>query len=304
MFIHLNSKPIPKEKKNILLLGSSGFIGTAVYNRLKPHFNVISAGRKNQECFVDLNIGLEEDVLLHEFTTLIHCAGVTDEEIEKNPEMAWKRTTHVLPNMLKCLQHHGLKQIIYISTAHVYGLLDRAINENSEVDPQKDYALIHYATEQIIKRTGLDVIILRPSTIYGISKYFNAFSRHNLIPYAFADMAIKKRKIVIKTTGEQLLNFVDIDQIAEHIYYFLEKGALSGHHCYNEAGLRHLSVLEYARIVQKSAGEPCDIIIGDSIVGGERFHYSSSLEPIAITTIDEDVKNTIELIRQGGTVNG
>jgi len=293
---------MPDDKQKILLLGSSGFIGSAVYNRLKDKHLVYTAGRnKEQDIFLDLNLNCADSIKDYKFSVLIHCAGVINEEIADNPDNAWKRTAIQLPFLLEQLKKGGLKQIIYISTAHVYGVLNGVITEDTRVDPRSQYALAHYVTEQIIKNTACDVIVLRPSTVYDISRNFRSFSRFGLIPYMFAEMASKNQNIVLSSTGLQKLNFVDVEQISYHIEEFIDKKEnYKGFHCFNEAGEQHITVLEYAGMVKRCYETitdcVCKLTTGNIIVAGENFTYKSALNSVTNISVEDDIMETIKII--------
>ena len=69
---------------NIILLGKSGLIGSAIYKKLTGNgHDVTSLGRSNCDYYLDLNNFSMESIDLNT-KVLIYCAGVTDEEIKNN----------------------------------------------------------------------------------------------------------------------------------------------------------------------------------------------------------------------------
>ena len=50
-------------------------------------------------------------------------------------------------NLLEALNLTNLKNFVYISTFHVYGLTEGDIDENTELNPKNDYALTHLFAE-------------------------------------------------------------------------------------------------------------------------------------------------------------
>jgi UDP-glucose 4-epimerase len=297
-------------KQKVLLLGASGFIGSAVLAQLRQTHDVITAGRRqgSHDIFLDLNQDSSGSIAGQGFSALVHCAGVTNEEMGRDAEGAWRRTTVLLPALIEGLIEGGLRSIIYISTAHVYGKLDGTVTEATRPDPRGNYAMAHYVTEQVVRASACGSVILRPSTVYGIAAHFGSFSRYSLIPYAFPYMAVHEQKIALSSTGAQVMNFVDVGQIARHVARFMSDPPGTGTHCYNEAGERHMSVLEYADIVGRRyrmvTGNPCGVEAGSALSGGMSFRYESSLAHDAGVSVEEDATETIKRIIREGEQDG
>ena len=293
----------------ILMSGASGFIGSYIYESIKSEFDVTTIGRKkSSNIYLDLESLNDEPVLEDSFKTdvYIHCAGVIDEEFKYNEDKPWNKVLIGIPKLLNMLVSKNVKKLIYISTMHVYGKTDKHINEATCADPISDYAIAHFVTEQIFKRTGVETVILRPSTVYGLSRNFNNFKRESLIQYDFPKQIITNNSIKLNTSGEQKLNFVDIDVLAQAVKIELKRKKKCINKVVNIAGGIEISVKDYAYIVKNTyesiVGEKSEIIINDSKrVGNDKFHYETSCPIKTDLSIEDDVSFVLKtLIAKGG----
>jgi UDP-glucose 4-epimerase len=196
----------------IIMTGKSGLIGSAIYGRLVTEgHRVVSIGRREADHEMDLNrfAPLRSESSCDVF---IHCAGITDEEIRKEKMQAIRRGTAETAALLDWAASLNPRKIVYISTAHVYGELNREINEDSAATPVSLYATLHLFCEQYIRLLGIHHLILRPLTVFG--KIGKRFDRWGLIPFSFPRSLALENRIVINTHGRQFRNFVSTDTIA------------------------------------------------------------------------------------------
>lgn len=238
-------------KKKVLLTGGYGFVGSAVNRALSTEYDVITIGR-NPKCDIKLDLCAIPDglVLQDNYYAFVHCAGAIDEEFKLDFQGAWHRTVYGTSKLIDIVQKARVERLVDISTAHVYGKQIGRIDEESQVDPISDYALAHFIVEQKFKHSGKNTLVLRPSTIYGISSYMEQYSRHNLIPYAFVRDMLEHKCINIHTSGDQQLNFVHVDAIGMLIKKYLDQNEIkTSCQAINVAGHEHLSVVNYANMV-------------------------------------------------------
>src|SRR5689334_20539992 len=138
----------------ILISGSTGLIGAAVAARLAAVGDIATLGRR-PTCTLIADLADPAAVLgldLSGFDALIPCAGVVDEDFAANPERAFRQATLGAARLVDRAVAGGVKRLAYISSAHVYGPLVGVIDEATPPNPMSDYAIAHYATEQIFRR--------------------------------------------------------------------------------------------------------------------------------------------------------
>lgn len=106
----------------VLLAGSTGLIGAAVAERLRPHHSLHTLGRQASlvDEIVDLPDPVQTDQLrLPPVDCLVHCAGVIDEDFKADPMAAYRRATLGAEALLNTAVKSGSRRFIYVSSTHV-----------------------------------------------------------------------------------------------------------------------------------------------------------------------------------------
>jgi UDP-glucose 4-epimerase len=192
----------------------------------------------------------------------VHAAGVTDEDFAE-PRRAWRKALSGTDGLLRMAE--GVRHLAYISTAHVYGPLEGAIDESAAPDPRSDYALAHFAAERRFRRAGRSsgarVLIARPCAVYGMPPSLERFARWSLIPFDFPRAALRG-EIVLRSSGEQRRNFVSAEGVANLVGWWLGSD-LAGATVANAPGPSEMSVYDFARlcarIVTGETGRACEV---------------------------------------------
>jgi len=237
----------------IALSGASGLIGGSVYKRLVVAKEVVRIGRRGN-CAIQADFSRPESVTtvdLRGCDAVVYCAGVVDEDFKVDPAAAYVQSTLGLSTLVQRTLACGVRCFVYFSTAHVYGSLTGHISEETAVNPLSDYAIAHYAAEQIIRRhasnTDLKALVLRPNAVFGTPAYMGTFDRWSLIPFSFPLAAVYKQRIVLRSSGEQRRNFISTDDLAFYVEKFLESEDQFGSFTIvNPVGPETLSIHEFA----------------------------------------------------------
>ena len=255
---------------NILISGTSGFIGGHISQSLRDMYNTNSIGR-SRDTHIKADFGSIESTRaldLKDYDAFIHCAGVIDEDFKENPEGAFQRSTHNFSLLLDKVVKAEIKVVVYFSTAHVYGQLKGVVREDSPVNPLSDYAIAHFAAEQILQRYtvkyGIKALIIRPMAVYGIPQSMSTFKRWHLIPYSFLLESIYNKRIELQTSGSQERNFVSIKDISAYVRTYLEQlDVFDTFTILNPIGNDTLSVYDFAikcsNVYNKLTGNECEI---------------------------------------------
>lgn len=213
----------------VLITGANGFIGSYLANFfLQEGYNVIATSRqfhastktllKNAQLIeLDVlntdqlqNISVQADIIIHTATAndIISRDGI------KGIELSAIGTKNILDLAVK----NKIPKCIVFSTLQVYGTeLTGEISETSPLHFQNDYGINHlYAemyAEQYHRKGKIKCAIARPSNVYGkiISQSFNRWS---LIPGCFCKEAMESSTITIKSSGLQMRNFVNLQNLA------------------------------------------------------------------------------------------
>jgi UDP-glucose 4-epimerase len=233
------------------VVGADGLIGTALAQRLRLHAEVLAIGRRSAP---DLRCDLIDPssvaaLDLSGLDALIHCAGVVDEDFT-DPAAAFRKATAGAAALFERAVAGGVRRVAYISSAHVYGPLAGRIDEAVSPDPRSDYAIAHFATEQILKRTAdaFDVCAtFRPCAVFGLPVSVAGFRRWSLIPFAFPRAAISEGRIDLTSDGTQSRNFIAADDVAAAVTCWLSADA-AGYGVFNPVGRSTLTVWDFARL--------------------------------------------------------
>ena len=201
---------------NILLTGSSGFIGSEIKKKLK-HFklNVIDYDIAQGQDILNL---LQRRQVIEEqkIDIVLHTAAEANLYIMEETEGA-RRGVNVnvlgTANVADVCASKNIK-LIYASTMCVYGDTKITKEEDTCIPvPQELYAYTKLAGEEIIKgyskNFNMEYIILRFATVYGPTQ------RKELATSIFTSQAKANKEVTVHGTGKQTRTLTHIEDIAE-----------------------------------------------------------------------------------------
>lgn len=199
----------------LLITGGAGFIGGHIAHFLVKkgveiaiYDNLSTGRRKNLIPGIPFfNRDLENAQDLYEclsqgnFDGVIHLASSIDpEESLSNPYKFYHNNTFNTLTLLDCCRRAGVNNIIYSSTAAVYGVSEDAIvDEHAPLSPLSAYGTSKAMSETILKdfavAYGMNYVILRYFNVVGIDPEFDvgySDQSRNLIKTA-CEVALGKR---------------------------------------------------------------------------------------------------------------
>ena len=169
--------------RRVLVTGGTGFTGSHLVKRLlrTGHHVVV----------LDKSKGLEFDELVQEGAE-VHLGSVTNPELVRGladgaeivfhlaaafreinvpDSIYWDVNVEGTRNVMEAAKRQGVAKVVYCSTQGVHGNVKISPgDENSPIAPADTYQLTKYEGEKIAQEyvlSGLDVVILRPTAIYG-----------------------------------------------------------------------------------------------------------------------------------------
>jgi nucleoside-diphosphate-sugar epimerase len=169
----------------ILLTGATGFIGQALsIELLNQGFNLTVALRKKNNLFSDnvnqvvvgnLSSNTDWGQILEKVDCVVHLAGkahVIDKSKESILDEFKKINTDLTLSLAKQSAESGVKRLVFLSSIGVNGNQNnKPFTEDDIPNPQEPYAISKYEAEQglskISKKSGLEVVIIRPPLVYG-----------------------------------------------------------------------------------------------------------------------------------------
>lgn len=277
---------------NILLTGSSGFLGKYLTEELINYHNLFTLSRKNStyNCQLDSEIPHFE----HCFDLVIHSAGkahIVPNTIDEMDEF-YKNNVDGTRNLLAGILKVGIpRQFVFISSVSVYGLINgENIDESAPLLANDPYGKSKIMAEEIIKKwceeNNVVYTILRLPLVVGANPLGNLRLMIN---------AISKGYYFNIDGGKSKKSMVLASDVAKFILLASQKGGI-----YNLTDGYHPSFYELSRYISKKLGKsnvlniPFTIAKFISIVGDKIWSScpinSNKLVKITSTLTFDDTK--------------
>jgi nucleoside-diphosphate-sugar epimerase len=201
-----------------------------------------------------LDAGLQE--IVRQVDAVIHLAAITDaagsyDKKDLIEKINIEGTVHVAK---ACLRHR--RKLFFPSTTSVYGSQSDKVDEEcpeSELRPQSPYAESKIESEKmllLLKREGLEFIICRFGTIYGVSK---GMRFHTAVNKFCWQAAAGQPLTVWKTAYEQKRPYLDLGDAVSAVKFILKRGLFDGE-VYNVVTENHTvkDIVELLRNIKPS----------------------------------------------------
>jgi len=221
-------------KERLLITGGLGNLGSwlSEYFSSKYDLFILSKSAKNQlSCSYSLikadiaNIDELKSKLNFEFDYCIHAASYNESFHENYAEKALKINALGTRNLVEVLKDTKIKNFIYLSTYHVYGISSGLINEDTELSPRNDYASTHlfaeYYLKQFLNTHNFQSVILRLTNCYGAPKNINS-TKWYLVLNDLTRSAFEKSVITLTGNGEELRDLIWIGDVCKAIEKLLD----------------------------------------------------------------------------------
>ncbi|KQA23096.1 UDP-glucose 4-epimerase [Vibrio metoecus] len=224
----------------ILITGSNGFLGSHIVERIKGKpLILLDRGTVNKHpmCpFFQCEINSYHDYMkaLQGCQTIIHCAArvhIMDDN-EADPLTLYREVnTTGTVNLAKQAIDSGVKRFIFISSIKVKwrGYISRQPiqKQRNNHAPEDDYGLSKSEAEKqlvaLAKDSGMEVVIIRPTIVYGPGVKANFASLMNLvskgIPLPFGSITQNKRSLVsINNLVDLIVTCIDHPKAANQVF--------------------------------------------------------------------------------------
>ena len=271
-------------KQRILITGGLGYLGGRIANFLNgfPKTNIILGTRRKfseipdwAKSFQITNLNLCDtssisDAIVN-LDTVIHLAGLDEQNSFRDIEAAWKINALGTQSLLSVANDKGIQKFIYFSTFHVYGDCEGTITEETPAQPYHPYASTHRAAEDIVRfyqhYKNINTLTLRLSNAFGCPMD-TEINRWALVFNDLCRQAMTSRKMIINSSGKQYRNFISLHDVCAAIEHFLYAIPDQwGDGLYNLGGDNCLSIIEVAEIIAKvyksKYGESIPVQIND-----------------------------------------
>jgi nucleoside-diphosphate-sugar epimerase len=267
-------------RKKILVTGGSGYKGNVLISKLiKNNYSVINVdknlfGRNTQKSKFLKNYSLDildfNKVNIKGVVACIHLASIANDPMaDIDAGLSWDTSALGTKILVDHLIKNKVKKIIYASSGSVYGIKkEKRVTENLSLEPISTYNKVKMVTERLLMsyKDSINVIIVRPATVCGVSKRMRLDVAVNALTY----QALKNKKIKV-FGGKQKRPNIHIDDITNLYLFFLKKKINYG--IFN-AGFENLSIIDIAKKISKLI--PSKIIIKKNNNDPRSYNLDSS----------------------------
>lgn len=155
----------------VVILGASGFLGKALAPVLMEKAVVEVHGFSSAQIDLTKRKNLEQLNSIVNANSIIIFLSVITPDRQDGKEAA-EKNIQMVSNVAEYLSQHPVKKCVYSSSSAVYGNLSGdAIDENTQISLETDYARSKWEGEQILQQVtdslGIELVILRPVAIFG-----------------------------------------------------------------------------------------------------------------------------------------
>ncbi len=300
----------------IIITGGAGFIGSAIVPTLKndgndiyvidnlsfgnrqfidiPDSHFFLADIRDKARIMEIFENIRPDAVIH--LAAIHFIPYCNQHPYEAADINIRGTMNILD---ACRQLPGLRRILFASTAAVYPIYDKAVDEEHNVLPLDIYGLTKLTGEHLLKEfwhdTRIDTIVCR---------FFNAFGPNetnpHLIPEIDKQLKSGLRKIKLGNLKPKR-DFIHTYDMASAVRLLIHIENV-GHDTFNLGRGIEYSVTEIVEAFERQLNEKIEIEIDPMRVRKvEREHLLASVTKLKkragwepVWGIDEGIKNMIE----------
>lgn len=304
----------------VLITGGHGNLGSYITKELVQSgydVYVLTRNSKNKIDDIDYQI-IEADItnleslkqkLDFQIDYCVHTASFNEFFLPDYPKKALDINSLGTRNLLEVLSTKSIKNFIYFSTFHVYGLNIGTITEESHPNPRNDYASTHLFAEFYVKQFGftnnLKYTILRLTNSYGVPTFMDS-DKWYLVLNDLTKSAYENGKIIIKSNGNVKRDFIWMGDVVNVVSALLEINATN--EIYNLSSGKSYKVMELANIVknvyEKRYSKAIDIAINkdDKTVYDDISVKNDKLKSVVFYEINnkiyEEVSNIFNLLEK------
>lgn len=282
------------DAERILVTGATGFIGSAIAERLEAvGYQVTRTARTQSETdgastlYLDLSRPETISRLAdnHHFDVIVHFGAHIEWSVEFEEELFVRNT--IATGILANLALKTRSQFIFSSTALVCGVKTEDIRQDRPVNPDTPYGKSKWLAEELVKASCTRHCILRIGGVFGLNG-----PNHLGLNRAITD-AIKYKAPQLHGSGNALRNYIYLWDITETVVHIIRNNIEGTHLLAGSEKTSIRSMLEEVcevfmpgvNPVQHPGGDITDQLIlpsGDLL---KTRSFRSALEDIRVRTV-------------------
>lgn len=221
--------------RTFTIIGGNGFIGSEITKKLSLRGYNVFIPQKDDARLWNKELG-----------TIIYCAGHGD--CKNNPLKVLDSNTTLVARLLA---EANFTRFIYLSSTRVY-MGNETGSEQDDLrvlnnDNRRLFNLTKLVTEELLLLSNKDVVILRPSNVYGV-----AIDSPLFLP-AITRNAITTGKIDMYVSPDYAKDYVSVDSVAEMTIAIALKDVIKNK-IFNLAAGYNVKASEIANVLQAETG--------------------------------------------------
>jgi nucleoside-diphosphate-sugar epimerase len=206
---------------------------------------------------------------------VVHCAAIHQvDALHNNPIRALDLNVGATRRLLECCASVGVRRFVYLSSAKVYGRVDRASSETDLVKPVEPYGLAKVVGEGYCDHfrasAALQTTSLRPFSVYGPRQPVNTGYVGALLETLHGS-----NRLVMPGDETFSRDFIHVDTVVEAITAAIEAdGELPP--LINAGSGRRTSLIELIELFEAITGRDLDVNFVEARPGSLDFTLSDS----------------------------
>lgn len=237
--------------KNILITGSSGFVGAALVEQLQgkqAYSKIYTLSRRFDQrlsdqihqIIADSSEQFFETPIPENIDVIIHLAGrahILNEQIESPLDAFRQVNVQGSIQLAKQALENKVKRFIFISSIGVNGAVtfDQPFSEQSTPKPHADYAVSKYEAEEALKALFIgsetELVVIRPPLVYAAHAPGNFARLLKLVatnlPLPFASTQNKRSFVAIENLIDFIQTCIEHPLAANQIFLVADQSSIS-----------------------------------------------------------------------------
>jgi dTDP-4-dehydrorhamnose reductase len=241
--------------KTVLITGANGLLGQKLCRDFSSSHKVIATDLQPDSLVPLPNLSYETlditdrraldfHVRFYEPSAIINSAAYTDVDgCETHRAQAWATNVGGVKNLIRACKKHNSK-VVHLSTDYIFDGENGPYSEDDPPNPVSFYGETKLESEKVIKRSGIEFLVVRTNVLYGFGKKVKG----NFLIWLLEKLSAGEK---LEIVTDQLNNPTLADNLSACILEMTEKN-LSG--VFHIGGAEYLSRYDFALKVAKVFG--------------------------------------------------
>lgn len=278
---------------NILITGSSGFIGRVLTKTLFENHKVYgidivhpkyNGGYMNSYLVLDYASIVNKEtirnfILRHNIDTVVHLAAISNiTDCETFPKECSRVNVAGTQLLIDTMKDAGVNNIIFASSAAVYGNYHKAITENILLNPINIYGMSKMDGEVLIANSKLNYMNLRFFNVCGTDK--NCTLGEDMFPSHIISKAVKHSiynstftlngNTYNTSDGTCVRDYIDVQDVCNVMKTIIEN-SLYKNEAINVGSGKGISNLQILKAIEKETKNGLSWVVGSKRTGDPDF---------------------------------